>query len=85
MTKEEIIQELNKRVHSTNKLIYVANRDFDLVTGHHSGRLDNLGKLFFVDVNKTKNENQSSDSRMIVINLQEINWLKIRDIEYIRK
>lgn len=56
-----------------------------VATGFHSGKLDNLGKLFFVDVNKTKNENQNSDSRMIVINLQEINWLKIGDIEYIRK
>jgi len=56
-----------------------------VATGFHNGKLDNLGKLFFVDINKTKNENQNSDSRMIVINLQEINWITIGDIEYIRK
>jgi len=54
-------------------------------TGHHSGKLNFSGMLWFTETTVEKNPNQASDSRMILVNMQEINWLKIGNIEYVKK
>jgi len=56
-----------------------------IAKGHHSGKLNFSGFLWFVETTVEKNPNQASDSRMILVNMQEINWLKIGDIEYVKK
>lgn len=56
-----------------------------IATGVHNSKLDYAGRLFLKETTVEKNPNQASDSRMILVNMQEINWLKIGDIEYIRK
>jgi len=56
-----------------------------VATGFHNGKLDFSGRLWFTETTVEKNPNQTSDSRMILVNMQEINWLKIGDIEYVKK
>lgn len=53
--------------------------------GYHSGKLDSCNRLFFVDIDQKQQINQKSDSRMILISLTNLNWIKIDNCKYILK
>lgn len=48
----------------------------------HNCKTDSFGRLFATDMNKEQKEGQKSSSKMILIDLGRLNWLKINDVVY---
>ena len=56
-----------------------------IVKGFHKNSIDNFGRLYMTDEEQVKKSAQQSDSRMILVTLFNLNWIKIDETKYILK
>lgn len=74
--------EFSKKIKETVKKAF--NGTERIVNGKHENKKDKFGRLFMVDLDQ-ENINTNSDSRMILVTLENLNWASFKGTKYIVK
>lgn len=56
-----------------------------IATGFHNSKLDGHGRLYFVDTDQILDKSKSYDNRIIMLSLNQLNWIEIGQTKYTLK
>ena len=54
-------------------------------TGFHNNKKDAVGRFYFVDEGQILDKSKSDDNRMIMLSLNNWNWIEVNKVKYILK
>lgn len=53
--------------------------------GTHNNKMDAFGRLYFTETTVELDKSRNSDNRMILISLNNLNWVEVNKVKYILK